>query len=439
MVSSGVASTDVITITAGDLQITAGDIDVDNGQLMVDTTQDLASNISRNFAGAGSAALLTVEDTNASSTKAALAIVNSGTAGIGVSITTAGIGNGIALDINHSGDYPFIDMDAPAARTGDVVTISMTNQEAERAFVIDGAWTGTGGEGLIDLYSSAQIAAMASLVRLDNDTAQAADGSSGYMLNIDDDSLVAATPVVYAVLIDSNANGALHVSNGVSLFADTVTFTTGIANNGDTTLGNAVTDGVTVTAAFQGASPIILDGATDNTVELTIAVTDPTTDKTLTLPDAPVNWVVPAIIGVGTTQTSQAGAGTSDVTGSSVALAASHPAAGQVYTWRVAGTKTGANVAMVVHLYALDGAVMSLTAADAAAVDWVAEFKMYITGGATQKIEGYLTPNGKVSTIDYAAGAKDLATAGGNVKVQIQSQDAGDTVTAEVVTVTYNE
>jgi len=37
---------------------------------------------------------------------------------------------------------------------------------------------------------------------------------------------------------------------------------------------------------FDGASPIILEGATANAHETTITVTDPTADRTLTLPDA---------------------------------------------------------------------------------------------------------------------------------------------------------
>lgn len=37
---------------------------------------------------------------------------------------------------------------------------------------------------------------------------------------------------------------------------------------------------------FDGASPIILEGATANDYETTITVTDPTADRTLTLPDA---------------------------------------------------------------------------------------------------------------------------------------------------------
>ncbi len=48
------------------------------------------------------------------------------------------------------------------------------------------------------------------------------------------------------------------------------------------TAGGTFTGAVT----FDGASPIILEGATANAHETTITVTDPTADRTLTLPDA---------------------------------------------------------------------------------------------------------------------------------------------------------
>jgi galactose mutarotase-like enzyme len=59
------------------------------------------------------------------------------------------------------------------------------------------------------------------------------------------------------------------------------------ANNslvGDNTINGAtlVTDATT----FNTASPLVLEGATDNAFETTIAVTDPTADRTVTIPDA---------------------------------------------------------------------------------------------------------------------------------------------------------
>ncbi len=55
--------------------------------------------------------------------------------------------------------------------------------------------------------------------------------------------------------------------------------------NGDTVIGNAVTDNLTIAAALVGAGPLILDGATDDTSEMTIAVEDPTADHTMTVSD----------------------------------------------------------------------------------------------------------------------------------------------------------
>ena len=38
-------------------------------------------------------------------------------------------------------------------------------------------------------------------------------------------------------------------------------------------------------AVFAGGSPLVFEGATANSYETTLAVTDPTADRTLTLPD----------------------------------------------------------------------------------------------------------------------------------------------------------
>jgi len=56
--------------------------------------------------------------------------------------------------------------------------------------------------------------------------------------------------------------------------------------NGNTTLGDAATDTVTVNALLQGVSPLIFEGATANTFNTTLAITDPTASQTITLPDA---------------------------------------------------------------------------------------------------------------------------------------------------------
>ena len=440
----GNAATDVLTLTAGNLQVTAGSVDVDNGNLTVDTTQDIASNISRNFVGIGSAALLTVAEQNAGSTSAALAVTNAGTAAsTGVSIT-------------HSGDNPTLNLVGGVARTGDVIAIPMANQLNQRAINISGAITSAAGAGTIEVHSTGVIPATASLLRLDADTAQPGDGD-GWCLNVDDDTLVVATPKKYAVLINSANNEALHVSGGESLFAEIAYFSAGVSVSGaastvnhdsnfnvglctGTSTGIVSLGGagafVTIGGTITGATPLSFDGVTADASQTAIAVADPTADRTITLPD--YTGGVPLTIGQIATQTSQAGVGTADVTGSSISMASGWFSATKTLKYTVTGTKTGANAAMIVHLYLLDAAVMSLTASDAAAADWTATFIVHeYTDTANQKITGTLQVNGKVSVVDYAAATKNMAAGATPIKVQIQSQNAGDTVTSEYVQVDH--
>jgi hypothetical protein len=222
------AAGDMLTITTGDIQLTSGDIDMDDGIITITNDADESNQIIRDYAGAGSAAALYVSDDNTSSTNIALDINQDGT------------GASTGVRIVHDGTNPILDLDAGAARNGDAIDIAMANMLDERALNITGAITAAAGEGTIEVHSTGQVAATGSLLRLDNDTAQAADASSGYMLNIDDDTLIATTPVVYAALIDSNANGALHVSKGVSLFADAVTFTAASVHNGGLTVAEDI-------------------------------------------------------------------------------------------------------------------------------------------------------------------------------------------------------
>lgn len=55
---------------------------------------------------------------------------------------------------------------------------------------------------------------------------------------------------------------------------------------GNTTLGDAVTDTVTVNGLLQNALPLLFDGATRDNSSTALAVTDPTQNNTITFPDA---------------------------------------------------------------------------------------------------------------------------------------------------------
>ena len=57
------------------------------------------------------------------------------------------------------------------------------------------------------------------------------------------------------------------------------------ALNGNVILGDAAADTVTIGGIIQGASPLTFEGGSANGNETTIAITDPTADRTITIPD----------------------------------------------------------------------------------------------------------------------------------------------------------
>jgi hypothetical protein len=112
---------------------------------------------------------------------------------------------------------------------------------------------------------------------------------------------------------------------------------------------------------------------------------------------------------------------------------------GPGYTFRVtmAGTKTGANVAMAVGLTINATAVLTLTADDATAVDWMAT--MYLVGNVntkSQKAFGRFNALTADPVADYAAGTVDCS---GEVVLRpfIYSGHTSDTITCEVIIVEY--
>jgi polygalacturonase len=143
--------------------------------------------------------------------------------------------------------------------------------------------------------------------------------------------------------------------------------------------------------------------------------------------------VVPGIVAASNTQTSQAAAGTSDVTGSKV-LVPAKPPAGLTFRFKCAGTKTGANAAAVLHLKIGATQAVSITFDDVTAVEWLAEITVRFTDASNQKIMGYVLNDTCDPAIEYAAGTVDCK-GGAEMVLQIQSADAGDTVTVEMVTV----
>jgi hypothetical protein len=151
-----------------------------------------------------------------------------------------------ALEIDTEGGDAISLLDLTTTGNGLVVTTaaSYTGQVIK----IDDTLVGTANEGIIDVHTTANMAQDAALVRLDADTGTVAVATSGYILDVDDDSGAQATS--YAVQIDSANNEALLVSTGVAVFTEQSTHTAGVDCDGDIDADFSVnTEEVSVTSA----------------------------------------------------------------------------------------------------------------------------------------------------------------------------------------------
>jgi hypothetical protein len=103
------------------------------------------------------------------------------------------------------------------------------------------------------------------------------------------DSTTANAGIGFGLSRDTNlyrsAANTLMTDDSFTVGTD-LTVTGATTLNGNLTVGNATTDRITLTAQISGGSPIVLQGATDNGFTTTLAVTDPTANNIITLPNA---------------------------------------------------------------------------------------------------------------------------------------------------------
>jgi hypothetical protein len=140
-------------------------------------------------------------------------------------------------------------------------------------------------------------------------TLPSGDGTSGQVLTTDGSGVLSWTNPTSstftnggnsfgaATTLGTNDNFALNFeTNGVTSFTLSTAGNGSFSNdltvagntflNGNTTLGNATTDRLTVTSQILGGSPLVFQGATDDLFTTTFAITDPTANNTITFPDA---------------------------------------------------------------------------------------------------------------------------------------------------------
>jgi parallel beta-helix repeat protein len=69
-----------------------------------------------------------------------------------------------------------------------------------------------------------------------------------------------------------------------SSFTGSVTVSTDLQVNGNTVLGNTAADLITIAGVLQGANPLVFEGITSDSNQITIAIADPGADRTYTIP-----------------------------------------------------------------------------------------------------------------------------------------------------------
>jgi trimeric autotransporter adhesin len=102
----------------------------------------------------------------------------------------------------------------------------------------------------------------------------------------------ATDTVTLSVVANSIGNTELAFDTGQNLtttsnvqFAN-VTATGTLSVQGNTTIGNATTDRLTVTSQLLGTNALVFQGATDNAATTTFAISDPSVNQTITFPNA---------------------------------------------------------------------------------------------------------------------------------------------------------
>lgn len=202
------------TLTSGNLAMTAGKIDIAEGYIEVDSALDTASYIKRNYAGAGTAALLKLWDAHASTTNAALEIVHAGTGTVPAAVSIAYAGTGDALKITTS-KVTGVGLELVCAAS---TTTSMLKVDGST-----GDWIGASAVGMVDLVCDGALAhANASCLRIAYSGTGAATGLGTSIRVVD----TGATSTSYAVYINASTANAFYVAAGGVRIDSTITLGT---------------------------------------------------------------------------------------------------------------------------------------------------------------------------------------------------------------------
>lgn len=136
---------------------------------------------------------------------------------------------------------------------------------------------------LFDVRYNGSPTGAAQGARIHSSSAGAAAGTSANGLQIF--SIAAGGGVSTSTALSLSATGGVF-NNALVVDAGDVRVNGGATFLQATTLGSAATDAIIVNGEIRGASPLSFEGATNDDVRTTFAITDPTASRTITFPNA---------------------------------------------------------------------------------------------------------------------------------------------------------
>ena len=228
---------------------------------------------------------------------------------------------------------PQTDVNGTTLNVSDATTVNINSDMLNLGNAVDDAITIQGATGVtgnsltvgttVTDLNSATTNVTGSAINLGDASTDVIDLSG--VTNINSGNLTVTSPQTDVTSSTTNITGSAINLGDASTDALDITAVTNInggdltidapvttVNSGVITLGTDNTDNISLNGEIQNASPLILEGLTDDNFETTIAVTNPTQDNIITLPDR-----------TGTVVLSQAGAMQND-------LAVSTDATGQL-------------------------------------------------------------------------------------------------------------
>ncbi len=268
VINLGNAGTDQVDV-AGNLDANAG-LDVDGGTFTIANGVNTTVGDGTITTGAGQVDFGGNVDANAGLDVTGLLQADDN--------VTLGATNADALVVNANADF------------NDVVNVDGNTTLNSNVTIADGATSttinnddiniGNAADDAIDLQGATGITGNSltvgtTVTNLNSGTTNVSDGAT---LNVNSD----------AVNIGDEDTDVIGIQGATTLTGNSTALnaTSTTINSGLIGVGTDDTDDVSINAEIQGATPLILEGGTDDTFETRIAVTNPTADRTITLPDA---------------------------------------------------------------------------------------------------------------------------------------------------------